>query len=272
MNKNVLGKNKKYIVGLVLIIVLIILLFTLLIGASKNKSTDKKSGTIEMGEFEKIAVFNYIEKEYLGDEALSILTQNSGIDEKNGKYIYAITKAFANDNRDTVIPETVANEYKKIFDEEIDLEKRNEILTNLGINTKNAYSYDEQERVIHKNFELERHEINRLYEIQDIYKEEETYVVKINIKKYNNEMIRNYITSIEYRENDKGVQKDYLYDKIMRIDSLDYTQRKELYSTVVTKENESQLTENVGTAKLYLKIVDGRYVIGNYEEFTNITE
>lgn len=253
--------NKNNIVGIILTIIILVGIF---LGIDFALNTDKSeiSNKSELSEFEKIAIYNYIEDEFLDYDLLHKL---SNLDEfENNKLEYIIAYSMKKSNSKTVSYNDVANNYKKLFGEEFNISNTSTI--------SYASNEEKQEYEIKKEVPVQENGIYimKITEIQQISLEENIVKIDILQPKSIDEFINYYMADSE-----KMMQNGEILKKLEElrmknitnstIEAVDAETSKYLNS-LITDENQNILTQKVTDAELKLKINNNQYSIIGYSE------
>lgn len=268
--RKVLIKNRQIIAGIG-VIILLTSMFLLFIPKNNKKTENNNIEKIELGEFEKIAIYKMIEETYLKDGLLYIINENSENMDRYSKYLYTAEKILANSNTTNI--DKIIREYEKIFGEQTEEEKINSIAQNL--NETSIISYIEDGGIIEITKEQEDEEkeedINETqneqyyYLIKDIFKDNELYIVELEVRKVNEQKVENYILDNDFIEEGSNEESEKLLGEIQQ-NKNNYAKLQTLYNEIINEENQEQLTTQYGKGELCLKIEENRLIIDNYRE------
>lgn len=260
-NKKTNNTTKKFIMFFI-VIVLIVLVITFIINnkGSKQKDSDKVNSL----DFEKVAIYKYVQEKFLNNNLLQDLVNTSEItNEENGKICYSIGYVMLNNNSKTASLNEVEEAYNKIFGE-----KPNELESNPNFSTY-MYTYDETKQLYKLSDEnLENNtRVNKIF-ITDFEQNDEENIIKIEILEpkeiddfimyYNSDNI-NIETLAQLRkirdDNLKNIEKQK-----------ENPQTKQFLNSLITEDNKDELTRKVATGELKLKVYNNDYIIQSYTQ------
>lgn len=262
--------NRKKFAIFILIFAIILIGMCIGLNANKNKKI-VNSSNLALSEFEKVAVYKYIENEFLDYDVLHILSNenNYNMDKDANKIEYSIAYSMKSNNSKVATLDEVISNYNKIFGENLDI-TNNYPLRN--------YSFDEDKQEYKVRDEAINQESNiYIMKITDIIENgPDENIIKIDIlqPKEIDEFIDYYMANFERM----NVNRDALSkleelreksitntnSKILENDAETYQYLK----TLVTDENKNDLTEKQASAELKLKVNNNQYSIVEYNENT----
>lgn len=261
--RNEILMNKKIIIGIGVIVILFTMLF--LIKPKKNKSLENSDmEKVELGNFEKMAVYEVIEDKYLKDGLLYLLNGNSETNLEEAKYLYAIEKSL--NNNETTTLANVISEYENVFGEQIREDKKNEIIR--VATEKVQYEYNPEEKTIEKRkVENNEKEIDRMYYyvIKDLYTANGYYQIDVEIRYINTHEIDNYFTSYDFSEKNTHEEAERIMAQIQN-EKNNYSELYKIYSKEINEINKDIYTKPIGTGTIILRIDGDKYYLEKYIE------
>lgn len=170
--------SKKKISIIFVVIAIIIIILSIVIGIFSNSK-------LKLNEFEKVAVYNYLEDNFLDYDLLQNLTKESEneVIVENNKMYYAIERYLNKNNTNKIEKNTLREYYNNIFGEELksDIEAIDVF--------SNKYIYNFEDNTINKvenNDDVKTQDLHKL-EISDITVKDNNYIVNLNVIAYDND-------------------------------------------------------------------------------------
>ena len=258
-------KKKKIVICIFIIVLILIGVYN--ISKHNKDNTFVNSSNSKLSDFERIAVYKYIENEFLDYNLLHILSDENSynIDKDARKIEYSIAYSIKSNNTNVATLDEVSYNYNKIFGEKANI-TNNFLLYN--------YYFDEKKQEYTVRDDRNNKESNiYIMKITDIIENSsDENIVKIDILKPKevDEFINYYMTDFERMDANRDVltkleelrMKNITNSIILENDVETYEYLKNL----ITDENKKELTEKKTSAELKLKVNNNEYSIVEYNE------
>ena len=260
------NKNIKVFLAIVMIIIIILIIRLIISNKKQNESAN-----LQMSDFEKIAVYNYIEDNFLDSNLLYYLADNQYNSSSNNKLDYIIAYTMKKNNSKSASVDEVRKNYIKIFGEKSDNDVQNSNI-NQEFSLSPSYNFDLDEKTNSYTVNKNINNYNNDYTILKInsieQKSNNENILKIDIlsPKGVDEFINYYMSQVEITdENMQIVNKleEFRMKDITNMNAESNKQTEELMSyltKLVNDENKDYLTRKTATGELKIKINNGMYV------------
>lgn len=178
--KDLKSNRKKLCLILAIILIIIIIIVTIILMNSK------KEKNLNLSDFEKVGVYNYLENDFLDYDLLEILADEpeNEIIEENHKMGVAIEFYFKKYNTNKVTKQELKDTYYNIFGEEL----RADIEAIDAYTDKYLYNFEKDIIEKNPNQSEENEQKNYKLKISDIYTNNDEYNVKLDLIRLNNDI------------------------------------------------------------------------------------
>lgn len=260
------SKNIKVVLAIVMIIIIILIIRLI----SSNKKQNE-SANLQMSDFEKIAVYNYIEDNYLDSNVLYYLSDNEHNYSSNNKLDYIIAYTMKKNNSKSASIDEVRKNYIKIYGEKSDNDVQNGGIDQ-EFSLTPSYNFELDEKTNSYTLNKNINNYNNDYTILKInsieQKSNDENIIKIDIlsPKGVDEFISYYMSQVEITDGNMQIVnklEEFRMKDITNMNSESNKQTEELMSyltKLVNDENKDYLTQKTATGELKIKINNGMYV------------
>ncbi len=261
------NKTKKIdIKKIIVLIILIVIIFLLIDFIFTSNKLTKTTNNNQLSEFEKIALYDYIQNQFLDYNVLHKLDSSNEYStyQEYGKLEYAIAYFMKNNNAQKATVGDIRDAYNKVFGENIDLQN--------NISTID-YEFNNEKQQYEKRKDIPNNETNYMMKIIEITQNNnDENIVKIDIlePKDINEFVNYYMYNPERIEKNREIvnKLEELRIRNMKNQTIEHNdfETNKYLNSIINDENKNELTEKIATAELKLKVQDGRYLITDYTQ------